>query len=813
MKKIILLLGASYLTGAIAAEEPTNTATNKKVPTSTATNKKVSTPPAAEQTKEMPAMTVTDKIDSEDGRPEKVSKTNFTTPLTKVTKKDMAKTNGVTTADAVKYESGIFVRQRYIGDPNAPIGMRGSNPYQAARVMVFMDGTPIWNPLQSSYNGSPRWGLVSPGEIKSVDVLGGPFSSEYSGNAMGGVINFNTMMPQKRQIYTEATYMLQPYDRQGTDANLQGFKTFGSYGDKFDDLSVYFSTNHLENEGQPMTPTTLTSLTPASAKITPLFGAITQLNPKGNGIGGAAGTPMLQIGSDGIYHSTDDLLKWKGLYDINKDLNTSLLIAYENLTVTHNGQSFLTNSSGQPMWGSQLSNYSANGYKLSNSTALGSSNQNRETVTLGWGLNGKLWGNWNTNTNISYFDILKYTTIASSYNSNDPITQTAAGLSGTNTSWKNSGWVNVSSKFDNQEFLGRKDLSFSGGYEYQHAKMLQTVSNLSNFASGAVTATATNPQGINTQSGGVLDTHGLFGQFSWRFLPTWDLTAGTRWEHWAMSDGTYLTSTNMTGSLNPQSRHQNAWSPKASIGFEPRNWKFRYSFGKAWRFPVADELFGNAASVNGSVTLANSTLKPESGLHHNFLAEYDFDDGYIRLNLFHENVRNAIYSQYIYTSPNAPLSSVMSSIGEVETNGLDISGNRSRIMGYPVDLKINSTILNSKIISNPLNPAVVGNQMPLMPHYRVNALTTYHYGNDWDFSVGTRYQSKMNSQPDNKDLQLPYYGAFTESFYVDLKTTYRFNNQKGHVSFGIDNVNNYQAFFNHPLPMRTFFAQIGYNWL
>lgn len=54
-------------------------------------------------------------------------------------------------------------------------------------------------------NGSPRRGLIGPGEIQSVDVLSGPFSAEYSGNAMGGVVSFNTVMPQKREVYTEAT--------------------------------------------------------------------------------------------------------------------------------------------------------------------------------------------------------------------------------------------------------------------------------------------------------------------------------------------------------------------------------------------------------------------------------------------------------------------------------------------------------------------------------------------------------------------------------------------------------------------------------
>ena len=402
----------------------------------------------------LPDVVVSEEADFSDGRPEPQSKTNIAAPATKVTRKEIEKTNAVTTSDAVKFESGLFARQRYIGDPNAPVGMRGSNPYQAGRVMVFMDGMPIWNPLQSSYNGSPRWGLIGPGEIKSVDILGGPFSAEFSGNAMGGVINFNTLMPQQRQIYTEATYMLQPYDELGVNTNLQGFKTFGSYGDKIGNFSTFFSYNHLENEGQPMTPTVATGLSPLSSS--PLNGALSQQNPKGNGTGGSAGAPMLQIGNDGITHTIDDLYKWKGGFDINANLMATFTVAYENFEVSKTGQSFLTNSAGQTVWGSQLAGNSANGYKLSNTTAFGKSDQTRETLTLGWGLNGRVAGNWYNNTNISYFDILNDTAIASSYNPSDPAFR--SNNTGTLTSWADSGWINISSKFNNEEFLGRKDL-------------------------------------------------------------------------------------------------------------------------------------------------------------------------------------------------------------------------------------------------------------------------------------------------------------------------------------------------------------------
>jgi len=816
MKKYLLLLGITYLGCGVAAE-PTKT---KK------TDKQTQTKSDKQNDSSITLSDIVVSGESEDGRPETPSKTDFATPSTKVTKKDIEKTNAVTTSDSIKYESGVFVRQRYIGDPNAPVGMRGSNPYQGGRVMVFMDGMPIWNSLQYTFNGSPRWGLIGPGEIKSVDVLSGPFSAEYSGNAMGGVINFNTLMPQKREVYTEATYMLQPYQYQGTNTNLQGFKTFGSYGDKFGDLSTYFSYNHLENEGQPMTTYGSSNSTGANGgpllaagnNLTRVNGAYLEQNPKAIGSqanqGGYAGQPRISYGDSGITKSVDDLFKWKGAYAINSKLDALFTTAFENLDVTSTGQTYLTNAAGAPIYGNGTTAYNFNGLQVvPANNSFGTSQQNRQTLTMGGGLKGNLFGNWNTNTNISFFDVLNDKTISSTLNPNDPLNRNQGQI----TNVDSMGWVNISTKFDNQEFLGRKDLSFATGYEYQHSKMFTTQYASNNYT----TAQQTN---VSLKSGGATDTHGLFGQLSWRFLESWDATVGTRLERWNMSDGVYTANTlngnnaiTATANNAPADRQASAFSPKFSLGFEPGRWKFRYSVAKAYRFPLAGELFDNSNSLTGSSTVGNASLKPEDGTHHNLLGEYAFDNGYIRLNLFHENIRNAIYSSFISNSalgkvPAGNYTSAVSNIGEVEINGIDFTINQNQVFDSNFDVKLDTTILDSKILQNDNDRNFVGKDFPLLPDYRANLLTTYHYGKDWDFSVGTRYQGRMFSQLDNKDLQLPYYAAFTESVYVDLKTTYHFNDKKGHVSAGIDNINDYQAFFNHPLPQRTFFMQVGYKF-
>ncbi len=761
---------------------------------------------------------------SEDGRPEIPSKTDFATPKTKVTKKEIEETNAVTTSDSIKYESGIVVRQRYIGDPNAPVGMRGSNPYQGGRVMVMMDGMPIWNSLQYSFNGSPRWGLVGPGEIKSIDILSGPFSAEHSGNSMGGVININTLMPQKRELYTEATYILQPYQFEGTSKNLQGFKTFGSYGDKFGDFSTYFSYNHLENEGQPMTTYSYSNTAGANGGALQAYGggagavsgAYLERNPKAIGTnanqGGYAGQPRISYGDSGIQHSTDDLYKWKGAYDIKPDLAAQFTAAFENLDVSNVGQTYLKDAKGNPVYGTPAgATYNYNGLKVvPTSNSFGSSVQNRQTLSLGTGLKGHVFGNWNTDSNISYFDVLHDQSISSTYNPNDPNRTNAGQLTEVNSM----GWINLKTKFDNDQFFDNKDLSFATGYEYQHSKMFTSQYNLANYG-------VTDRSNRSLRSGGATDTHAGFGQLTWRFMPEWDASVGTRLERWNMSEGVYLSGTK---NYSPQDRQASTFSPKFSLGYEPGRWKFRYSVAKAYRFPLVGELFDNSNNLTGSVQLANSLLKPEDGTHHNLLGEYDFNNGYIRLNLFHENIRNAIYNSYISNAallqqdpikfaalnPNN-YSGILGSLGEVEVNGIDLTINQDRVFDSDFDVKLDTTILNSKILKNDNDKNYVSKSFPLLPDYRANLLTTYHYGKDLDLSVGTRYQGRMFSQLDNQDLQLPYYAAFSESVYVDLKATYRFM-KGGHVSAGIDNINDYQAFFNHPLPQRTFFAQVGYKF-
>ena len=122
----------------------------------------------------------------------------YTNPTSVLTQEDMVSINATTTEDLVKYEPSIVIRKRYIGDSNGTHGLRGSKMFATPRSMDFADGVPLHYLLQTRWSGAPRWTMVSASEIAQVEILYGPFSAEYSGNSMGGVILIETAIPQER---------------------------------------------------------------------------------------------------------------------------------------------------------------------------------------------------------------------------------------------------------------------------------------------------------------------------------------------------------------------------------------------------------------------------------------------------------------------------------------------------------------------------------------------------------------------------------------------------------------------------------------
>lgn len=699
----------------------------------------------------------------------------YTNPTSLLLKEDMATINVATTEDIVKYEPSLVIRRRFIGDANGTLGMRGSNMFQTSRSMVFADGVPLHYFLQSRWSGAPRWTMVSASEIAQVEVIYGPFSAEYSGNAMGGVVLIETGIPQEREIHLDAGYFFQDFSAYGFSDTLDGYKAFASYGDKFGDLSVYASFNRLENTAQPQTfYYGSNSSTPLDNPVSTNGGIISfnELND-----------PVVVYGDTGVIDNVTDNFKIKLGYEFG-NWQSLLNIAYEDRNaLTDSPNSYLRDAAGNTLW---RGNVTQEGQTFSIPTSrFGISEQDRRSLSTGLRLKGDLGHHVKLEANINRFAILEDQTRTSARNPADP----AYDLKGSITEFDDTGWQTADIKLSLSD-LGISGLNIVSGLRHEVYELNILGFDSENYLQGS-------KSDKTSHSGGQTEINAFFTQANWDINDAWDLSLGGRLEWWQSRNGYYWDNEK---NLVPGQK-QDKFSPKFAIGYKPNeNWILRYSLARAYRFPIVEELFLRYRDIRGAGTDSDSSLQPEKGLHQNVLIERTLDKGYIRLNIFHETIKDVIENQ---TNTATSVTSFFP-IDEVETFGAEWIVNAQDLLIDKLNIRFNVAYTEAEIVKNSANPALVGKTPPRMPKWRGNLLATYHITDNWDVGTSLQYASDSFGRADNLDIRDEVYGAQDAYTRIGLKTNLRVN-KNWKTSLGVDNLTDELSYVAHPWPARTFY--------
>ena len=785
---------SSYLMIADAGKDQITQKKNKKIAPKKTTKQKKQVATVFKE------MVVTQKIEAD---------SHYTSPSTRLTRAEIETQNAQTTEEVLKFQPSLQIRQRYVGDPNGVLGIRGADMFSTARNMVYADGLPIHNHLQGTWNGAPRWSLVGPNEIDVVDVVYGPFSAEYSSNSIGGVVNLKTRMPRKQEIYVESSLFVQPYKKYGHKETFIGNRQYISAGNRFfDKISVFASYNRLEAEGQPQTYFIDNTGLGSGGGNPVVTGGIRETSSRG--------VPSVIYGDSGPEKVTTDLMKFKAGIDLTNSLKAIFTAAYENrVRSQRNPQNYLRKSDGTHHWSGDASMADGTNFNAAKSwgnSVFKVSEDKRETLQLGINLNGALTDdittalighNWFIDTTTSHFNVLKDRRYTSKANPRDPNTKN----NGQVDDYKNFAWFNHDIKLTNQKLFGYDQLGFIGGFHFDDYKLKYRQYNISNYTN---LTRGTLKSSKNNQ--GQTSTYALFAQGAYRFAPGWDLTAGIRQEWWSATDG-------MVAGTSVADRHESPTTPKFSIGYQPNNWKFRYSWARTHRFPVISELYQTLSSPT-SITQSNALLKPENGMHHNFMIEYGIPKGFVRVNIFRDDIKNAI--NRVQTISGLLTTRATQNIGTTSTTGLEFIYNQKRIARTPIDFMLNFTWMDAKIENGPTvsflgsNVNLSGKKIIRLPHYRLNFFSTYHITQAWDFNIGGRFTSDSFNDLDNGDKGKQHvFGAQSDFFFLDLKTNYRYkfkNGIKTRLSAGITNVNNMQAYVHHPYPQRTFLVEAAFSF-
>lgn len=713
--------------------------------------------------------------------------TTVVTPTSVVTEEKIEKVNAITVEDTIALEPSLIVRRRFIGDLNGVIGIRGSNMFQGHRSMVFSDGLPLHYHLQTRFSGAPRWSLVSPSEIEKVEVLYGPFSAEYSGNSMGGVVNIKTKDPTERKFTIEGNLFSQDYDELGTNENFNGGKGFFSYEDKFGDFTIFASYNHLENESQPQS--FFFNTFSSGAGGTAVTGAIQDEDE--------FETPVFYYGDSGTEKARTDLFKIKTGYDLG-DYELRASVAYEQrerrLADLNN---FLVDANGNTIWDGTVN---TGGQEF---TVRGSNfqerYQERDSLLFGVGLSGPVASSdWVFDAYYSEFDILKDNEIRTGRNPNDPdFVATNTGFGGRFTDADDeTGWRTFDIKAGTDYLFGSDRARLSVGYHYDKYEL-----SIEPFNYDSINDVLGSARDV---SEGETSTQALFAQFGYALSDQFDLALGVRYEDWETSGGA-------NGDDVFGRRDEKEVSPKFSLAYFPTNdITVRYSLARAVRFPLVEELYRNE-STGDRQFISDADLEPEDGIHHNLSFEKTFEQGSVRLNVFHEQVDDVIFTFSGELANNAGTVTTTLPVDEVTTTGAEFIYNQNRIFNSPFDLSFNVTYTDAQITENDLNPDIEDNEFPRIPEWRSNLLLTYNYSDALNFNTSIRYASDTYGQLDNSDRAENVFGAQDEYLFVNLKANWHVT-EDARIGLGIDNVFNEEAYVFHPWPSRTFFMEGRYTF-
>jgi len=711
---------------------------------------------------------------------------SVTSPVSRLTPEDFAAINAVTTEDLVKFEPSLVIRRRFIGDANGTMGMRGANMFQTSRSMVFADGVPLHYFLQSRWNGSPRWTMISASEIAEIQVLYGPYSAEYSGNAMGGVVLIESAIPQQREFHFDSSVYAQQFDAYGFDDTLMGHKAFISWGDRIGDASVYVSYNRLENESQPQT----------------FYHGATSSASDGQMVSGAVagndqfGQEQRWFGDTGTVDTTTENFKLKLGYDIG-EWSTLLNLAYEDRHNSNLPNNYLRNTAGQSVWGGVVEQ---DGRRFSvPATRFARGEQQRDSLSVGLRMRGPLHPDVEVEANLNQFAILRDRSSSSRRHPQDP----AHSQEGQVTDFGDTGWQSGELKF----FVtpaGLPDLRLVTGLRYDAYELNIGVYDSLNYRRAE-------RSGVRSRSGGETRIAAAYAQMNWQLHEQWDMSLGGRLEDFSSHRGYYSSGVGdglQIVSVPGQSRSD--LSPKFSFGYQPTaDWQLRYSLARAYRYPIVEELFSQFQAFN-NINEANPELKPEDGVHHNLMLSRSLPGGSVTFNLFQERIKDVIEAQ-ASTLPGGMSVRTFIPIDEVETRGAEFIVNLDDLLLPGLNTRFNVSYTDNEILRNAVDPSIVGNVFPRMPRWRANLLTAYRVTDDWRVSANYQYASNSFGRNDNRDTARGVFGAQDGYSRLGLKTDYDLRNGFT-VGAGIDNARNDVDYVAHPWPGRTYYLNLAYQF-
>jgi len=668
-----------------------------------------------------------------------------------VTSEQMDARNLLSIDEAVDTIPGVFNRRgKGVMDTLSAITLRGM-PDQK-RTLVLLDGMP----MNDGYTGAVNYGGLSVDDYRRVEVALGAGSSLYGSNAMGGVVNLVTQMPEKRELNFRAGYG----NGLGSSHAMHDFERgYVSYGDKFENgLSIFTSIGAAQTDGYA------TDLNVTSSK--PTTGLTGWSETTSN-----TGSARYLIGARGDNHWDDNQGTIRAALDLPE--RGQLRVSYQRSGYQYSyGQptTYLRDSSGNPVWGygsvREASFLGGSGettrdlYQVMLETALGSG---RLKVNVGVSDTGTNW----------------YTTPGSTAST------TRSGGPGTVSSTPSQ--LNYADAQYTISPTTNQVLMFGTSLRVEKADT--TEKSLSDWRDEDSTGATT------YRAGGKSNTIGMFVQDEVVLTDKLTGTAGLRLDSWQTSDG-YANSTTY------DDRSDTALSPKMGFVYRlSQETTLRTSLGRAFRAPTIYELYRTWTSSSGTTYRSNPDLTPETATTWDIGGDFrPWQGGELKATFYINRIHDMIYRRTISSTLQEYVNA-----GKASGKGIEL-GFRQKLPSNWAMLA-GATINHTRILENDASPSSVGKQFTFVPEKTASLGAEWSQG-PWNFSGTVKYVSKRYQNDANTDVVSGVYTSYDAYTTVDLKAGYHINKNLK-LALSIDNALNRDYYSYYQAPGRSYFIELS----
>ncbi|MFZ2398837.1 MAG: TonB-dependent receptor [Smithella sp.] len=669
-----------------------------------------------------------------------------------VKKKEMETRNIKTVDEALNTLPGVFNRRQSLTDVQSSILLHGISDQK--RTLIIRDGIT----LNNGYDGSVSFTGLSTENIERIEVVQGPSSSLYGGNAMGGVVNIITKMPEKREFTLKSGFG-SSWSRGESLDDLQ--KYYVSYGDKLaDKFHLLFNYGYESTNGFSKY-LNVTSTHPSAG----LAGWSSTTDTAGN-------TKYL-IGDKGDNIWWDENIGIRARYDFSKVSKINASFARVRYKYNYDDpHTYLQDASGNPVYSyTSVKEGTFVSYTGAGAKEINQYNVNLETeigivkTKLSLGLNDEV-KNWYTQAG----------------------TYIAGGAGGTVSSTPNQNY-NADIQFTIPIFT-RNILTVGGSLKHDTANTEK--STLSEWKDETSTLILTN------NYGGKDITYAVFVQDEILILNNLTAYIGFREDWWETKDGYANQFGTGAFAATYDSRSDNSFSPKLAVVYKPLDdTTLRASAGQAFRGPTVYELFGTY--VSGTTTYSgNPDLNPETVRSWDAeITQGLWKGAKVSATYFENYMKDLIYTTTISSTEKKYMNA-----GKAESKGVMLEIEQ-RFDKY-VRLFANYTYTDARIKENSANPASVEKRMTYIPDTMINAGAACEVGS-FSASLTGRYVGKRYSSDTNTDQVNNVFLSYDPFLTADAKVSYKIT-KFATLSFSVDNIFNESYFSSYVAPGRSWFG-------